>query len=182
MILLAKKRIIKTMNNIQKFDSFLNENNSLQLPDDLTIEYLFTDVNYSDDDMDILSTFFKTNKEFIEPSNPQYCVYSVQDFKTDISKNNRTKYDVLLLADFQIEKIKDNLVKKILSELISQIPVDVSYMGILVKPHTVLDKEKINNAIKNIYTEDKMNKLITHITGFRYIDKVDQYFIWKKQY
>lgn len=174
------------MNNIQKFNSYiennLNENNQFVIPDDITHEYLFTDVNYSDEDMDILATFFDTNKEFIIPSNPQYCVYSIQDFKTDISKNNRTKSDVLLLADYQIEKIKDNLVKKIYNELINQIPTDVSYMNILVKPHTVLDKDKIIESIKGIYNLEKMIQFITQITKFRYVDKTGQHFIWKKQY
>ena len=170
------------MDKIQKFGNFINENNQIQLPEDVTIEYLFTDVNYSDNDMDILATYFKTNKEFISSSNPQYCVYSIQDFKTDISKNNRTKSDVLILADFQIEKIKDNLVKKIISELISQIPTDVSYMNILVKPHSVLDKDKIKKSIENIYTLEKMINLISHMTKFKYIDKTGQHFIWKKQY
>lgn len=169
------------MKDIQKFSNFLNENNN-QLPADITIEYLFTDLGYSDNDMDILASFFKTNNEFITASNPKYCVYSIQDFKTDVSNNNRTKYDVLLLSDSNVEKIKSNLVKKITIELISQIPTDVSYMGILVKPHTVLDKEKITEAIEKIYTEDKMIKFISQISGYRYMDKQSDYFIWKKQY
>lgn len=175
------------MNEIQRFSNYinddkLNENTQFVIPEDITHEYLFTDVNYSDNDMDILSAFFNTNKEFITSTNPQYCVYSIQDFKTDISKNNRTKSDVLILTDFQIEKIKDNLVKKIVSELIGQIPTDISYMNILVKPHTVLDKDKISESIKNIYTLEKMIELITFITKYRYVDKTGQHFIWKKQY
>lgn len=167
---------------IQKFNNYLNENTKYDLPDDIKIEYLFNDINPSDDDMDIIASFFNTNKEFITSKNPQYCVYSVQDFKTDISKNNRTKYDVLILTDFQIDKIKDNLVNKIVTELLSQIPTNISYMNILVKPHTVLDKNKIVESVKNIYNLEKMINLLTHITGYRYIDKTGQHFIWKKQY
>lgn len=170
------------MNNIQKFGNYIKENNAFIIPEDLSIEYLFNDVNYSEDDMDILATFFNTNKEFITSTDSQYCVYSVQDFKTDISKNNRTKSDVLILADFQIEKIKDNLVKKIVSEIIGQIPTDVSYMGILVKPHSVLDKDKIIESVKNIYSLEKMIALITQMTKYRYVDKTGQHFIWKKQH
>jgi len=147
---------IQETNNISErkvtsFEGFmLNEAVDL---DSIDINYLFNDLGYSDGDMDILSSFFDTKVEYIESKNPKYSVYSIMDFNSDILKNNRTKMDVMILADFQLEKMKENINKKIINGVYSNIPEEVDFMGIKLKPTTFFDKTKLKDVIKTLISE-----------------------------
>lgn len=167
------------MDNIKKFSDFEMQKESIDYSE-ISAEYLFSDIGYAQDDMDILADYFKTNVEFIEVKNKDYCVYSINDFKTDITKNNRLKTDVLLLTDLQIEKMKDNVTKKIVSGIYNLIPQEVQYMGVQVSPHTVLDKKRIKDAVVEI-VEKNIIDTISNVTKFSYVEKFgENYFIWKK--
>lgn len=148
---------------------------------DISAEYLFNDIGFANDDMDILASYFKTKEDYIEVTNKDYCIYTITDFNTDILKNNRIKSVVLLLADFQLEKMKNNVTRKILSGIYQQIPQDIEFMGILVKPHTILDKEKLKESIDSIVDNNILN-IVTGVTKFKFDGKFgeDQYFVWKK--
>ena len=145
-IIYDRKSEIETMElqkeniKVTKFSEFDIQNEGIDYKD-LTAEYLFNDIGFANDDMDILAQFFKTKEDYIEVKDQNYCLYTITDFKTDILKNNRVKMGVLLLANFQIEKMKDNVTRKIISGIYKQIPQDIEYMGILVKPHTIMDKK-----------------------------------------
>ena len=183
-ILYDRKSEIETMelqkeNKVTKFSEFDIQNEKVDYKD-LTAEYLFNDIGFANDDMDILSQFFNTKEDYIEVKDKNYCVYSITDFKTDIMKNNRVKMDVLLLANFQMEKMKDNVTRKILSGVYEQIPQDVEYMGILVKPHTIMDKEKLKESIDKIVDKNIVS-IVSNVTKYEYVKEYgDGYHIWKK--
>lgn len=184
-VLYDRKSEIETMGlqkenkNIIKFSEFDSQNEALDYKD-ISAEYLFDDIGYANDDIDILASYFKTKEDYIELKNKDYCLYTITDFKTDIMKNNRVKMDVLLLADFQIEKMKDNVTRKVITGIYEQIPQDVEYMGILVKPHTILDKEKLKDSIESIVDKHILN-IISSVTKYQYEDKYgESYHIWKK--
>jgi hypothetical protein len=170
----------KENKNIIKFSEFDKQNEALDYKD-ISAEYLFDDIGFANDDIDILASYFKTKEDYIEVKNKDYCIYTITDFKTDIMKNNRVKMDVLLLADFQLEKMKDNVTRKILSGIYEQIPQDVEYMGVLVKPHTILDKEKLKESIDIIVDKHIIN-IISNVTKYHFESKYgeDKYYIWKK--
>jgi len=183
-ILYDRKSEIETMklqkeNKITKFSEFDTQNEGIDYKD-LTAEYLFDDIGYANDDMDILAQFFKTKEDYIEVQDKDYCVYSVTDFKTDIMKNNRVKMDVLLLANFQLDKMKDNVTRKILSGVYEKIPQDVEYMGILVKPHTIMDKAKLKESVDSIVDKNIVS-IVSNVTKYEYVQEYgDGYHIWKK--
>lgn len=184
-VILDKKSEIETMalseNKIIRFDKFINESVITLEGDDLTIEYLFTDLEYSEDDKDILSTFFKTKPEYIDSKNPKYSVYSVTDFQADVQKNNRVYFDVMILSEHQLNKMKENIIKKIVSGVLSKIPSEIDYMGIRVKPLTLMDKEKLRESVEKLVTIQEVIDLLTKLTKFTYVNKYgEEHHIWKK--
>lgn len=184
-LLLDKKSEIETKeingmneNKIIKYTEFENLIEAIDYKE-ISAEYLFDDIGYANDDMDILSSLFNVKEDYIEIKNKDYCLYTITDFSTNIMKNNRTKMDVLLLADFQIQKMKENVLRKILGGLYNKIPEEVSYMGILIKPHTVLDKEKIKESVGKIIDKNILS-IISNITNYQYVKEYGNYHVWKK--
>lgn len=183
--ILDKKSEVETMklseNKIVKFNEFINESAIVLNSDDITVEYLFTDMEYSEDDKDILSTFFKTKPEYIESKNPKYCVYSITDFQADVLKNNRISLDAMILSEFQIGKMKENVIKKIVSGSLSQIPEQIDFMGIRIKPLTLMDKGKLKESVEKLIGTQEVLNLITKLTNYQFVDKYgEDYYIWKK--
>lgn len=162
---------------IIKFNNFLNE--SLNF-DDITIDYLYNDVNHTTEEMDIIATHFNTRKEYIKSKNPKYNTYTVTDFKTDVLNNSRTSFDVLILDVYQINTMKENLVKHIISGIYSNIPQEVEYMGVKIKLHSVIDKQSIKDSIKSMITEKEILDLISKLTQYVYDNKYGNCYIWKK--
>jgi len=187
-IIFDRKSEIETMKLLQtesktvtRFNEFEQLKEAIDYSD-INAEYLFNDIGYANDDMDILAAYFKTKEDYIEVKNKDYCLYAITDFQTDISQNNRTQKDVLLIADFQLEKMKDNVTRKILSGIYQQIPQDIQYMGILVKPLTIMDKEKLKESIDSIVDKNILN-IIAGVTKYTFDSKYgdsDTYYIWKK--
>lgn len=173
---LSKRKVSER--KVSSFEGFML-NESIDL-DSIDIKYLFNDLGYSDDDMDILSSYFKTKVEYIESKNPKYCVYSIMDFNSDILKNNRTRMDVMILADFQLEKMKENINKKILNGVYSNVPEEVDFMGIKLKPTTFFDKSKLKDVVKTLISEKEIVNLISKLTKFTFDKKYGEYYIWKK--
>jgi len=184
-ILYDRKSEIETMElqkeskTITKFSEFELQNEAMDYGD-ISAQYLFDDIGFANDDVDILASYFKTKEDYIELKDQNYCLYTITDFKTDITRNNRVKMDVMILADFQIEKMKDNVTRKILSGVYEQIPQDIEYMGILVKPHTILDKEKLKESVDLIVDKNIIN-IISAVSKYNYEAKYgENYHIWKK--
>lgn len=172
------KSELTTEKKVIKYDNFLNESVNY---DDISVEYLFNDIGYSDDDKDIIADFYDTKNEFVKSEDPKYNVYSVVDFKGDILKNNRTSFKVLLLADYQITKMKQNIIKKIVNGILNKIPEQVEYMGVKVKPHTVIDKGKIVESLDQLVKEEDILKLISKLTKYDMEkEKAGEHFLWKK--
>ena len=150
---------IQEQMSVRKFSNFEYQKESIDYKE-LSAEYLFNGIGITTDGVGTLSSYFKTNPEYIELSNPEYCVYSITDFKSDILKNNRIRLDVLLLDSKQVEKMEENILNKIISGIYNLIPKEVTYMGIIIDPHTVLDKQKIKDAVTNIVKKNIMMNTI----------------------
>ena len=164
--------------NITKFSSFDYQKESIDYKD-ISAEYLFNGIGITNDAIGVLSTYFKTDPEYIDSLNVDYCVYSITDFKTDILKNNRVRLDVLLLDEEQLKKMKENVSNKIISGLYNQIPQEVTYMGIAVNVHTVLDKQKIKDSVNEIVDKNIID-IISNITKYNFIENYNkEYYIWK---
>lgn len=165
--------------SITKFSQFEYQKESFDY-NEFSSEYLFNDIPTSDNDEDIIASFFNVNKEFVETLDKEYNVYTISDFKTDISKNNRVKSNVLILNDEQITKMKENVVNKVLSGIYNQIPQTIQYCNIQINPHTVLDKKRIKDSIVSII-DNKIIEIISNVTKYVYVDKFGDNLIWKKQ-
>lgn len=166
-----------TEKKIIKFGEFVNEGVDYS---SLGIEQVFGDIGYSENDKDILAQYFKTREEFIDSKDAKYCVYTITDFKTDITKNNRTTFDSLILEENKVIKMQGNIINKIISETYAQIPDETIYLNIKVKTHSLLDKDKLNDAIENIITIKKTIEILTSMTGYEYCEKFGSHHIWKK--
>lgn len=162
---------------IIKYNEFLNESINLN---NINIDELYKDVNYSDEDMDIISSYFNTRKDYIKSKNPKYNTYTVTDFKLDVLNNNRTSFDVLILEEYQINTMIDNVVNNLTVGIYSVIPQDIEYNGIKIKLHSVIDKNGIKESIKSLVTEQDIIELISNLTKYVYDNKYGNYHIWKK--
>jgi len=166
-----------TEKKIIKYNDFLNESINLN---NINIDELYSDVNHSDEDMDIIASHFNTRKDYIKSKNPKYNTYTVTDFKLDVLDNNRTSFDVLLLDEYQINTMKDNIVKNLISGIYSVIPQDIEYNGIKIKLHSVIDKQGIKESTKTMITEKEIIELVSDLTKYIYDNKYGNYHIWKK--
>ena len=166
-----------TEKKIIKYNDFLNESINLN---NINIDELYSDVNHSDEDMDIIASHFNTRKDYIKSKNPKYNTYTVTDFKLYVLDNNRTSFDVLLLDEYQINTMKDNIVKNLISGIYSVIPQDIEYNGIKIKLHSVIDKQGIKESIKTMVTEKEIIELVSDLTKYVYDNKYGNYHIWKK--
>jgi len=167
---ISEKKIIK-------FDNFINESFNFN---EISIDYMFSDIEYSDNDMDIISDFFKTRPEYISSKNAKYNTYTVTDFKLDVLRNNRVNFDVLILSDNQILKMISNTVRYIVSGLYSKIPKNVEYMGIEIKPHTFMDKSSLKDSVSKLISKEDIINYITTISKYTFESKYGDYYIWKK--
>jgi len=184
-IILDKKSEVETKklseNTVIRFSQFLNESAIVLEGDDITAEYLFADLEYSEEDKDIIASFFKTKPEYVDSKNSKYCVYSITDFQADVLKNNRVSFDAMIISKHQIMKMKENIVKKIVSGVFTQIPEQIDYMGIRIKPHTLMEKSKLKEAVDSLVQEKQILDLITKVSSFTYVNKYgEDYYIWKK--
>jgi len=80
----------------------------------------------------------------------------------------------------QIEKMKENLIKKIVSGVFAQIPNEIDYMGIRVKPHTLMNKSKLKEAVEKLVIDQQILDLVTKLTNYKFVSKYGDYYIWKK--
>jgi hypothetical protein len=96
-------------------------------------------------------------------------------------KNNRVSLDAMILSEFQINKMKENVVKKIISGIFTQIPEQIDYMGIRIKPHTLMDKGKLKESVEKLIGTQEVLNLVTKISGYTFANKYgEDYYIWKK--
>ena len=178
---LSEKEKVLSENKVKKFTQFLNEAAIVLESDDMTAEYLFNELEYSEDDKDILADYFKTKQEYIESKNSKYCVYSITDFQADVLKNNRVALEAMILSQHQIDKMKENVIKKIISGIFTQIPEQIDYMGIRIKPHTMMDKAKLKESVEKLVGTQEVLNLVTKISSFTFASKFgEDYYIWKK--
>lgn len=168
---------LTTEKKIVKFNDFLNESITF---DDVNIDYLYTDVNFSDEDMDIIAAAFDTRKDYIKSKNAKYNSYGVTDFKADVMKNNRTSFDVLILDEDQVSQMIENLVKHTVSGLYASIPQEIEYQGLKVKLPSMVDKQSIKDSVKTMITQQNVLDLVTKLTQYEFEKKYGNYFLWKK--
>ncbi len=168
-------------NSVKRFSQFLNEAAIVLDDKEISAEYLFNELEYSEDDKDLLASYFKTKVEYVESKNPKYCVYSITDFQADVLKNNRVALEAMILSQHQVDKMKENVVKKVVSGMYVQIPEQIDFMGLRIKPHTLMDKGKLKESIEKLIGTQEVLNLVTTISGFSYAEKFgEDYFIWKK--
>jgi len=87
----------------------------------------------------------------------------------------------MILSEFQLNKMKENIIKKIVSGIFTQIPEQIDYMGIRIKPHTLMEKSKLKEAVDSLVQEKQILDLITKVSSFTYVNKYgEDYYIWKK--
>jgi len=183
--ILDKKSEVETMalseNKIVKFNQFINESAIVLNSDDITVEYLFTDMEYSEDDKDILATFFKTKQEYIDSKNPKYCVYNITDFQADVLKNNRVSLEAMILSEVQLGKMKENVINKIVSGSLAQVPEQIDFMGVRIKPLSLMDKGKLKESVEKLIGTQEIVDLVTKLTKYTFVNKYgEDYYIWKK--
>jgi hypothetical protein len=172
-------KLQENMNTIKKFSEFEYQTESMNY-NEFTIEYLYNDVNTDGDNSDIVASYFNVNKEFVDVLDKKYSVYTITDFKTDITHNNRVKTNVLILNKEQLDKMKENVVNKILSAMYNQIPQTVQYCNIQINPHTVLDKKRIKESVADIINK-KIIDIVSNVTKYSYVNQYgEDYYIWKK--
>jgi len=168
-------------NTVKRFSQFLNESAIVLEGDDITVEYLFDGLEYSEEDRDLIASFFKTKVEYVDSKNPKYSVYSITDFQTDVLKNNRIAFDAMILSELQLNKMKENVIKKIVSGIFTQIPEQIDYMGIRIKPHTLMDKTKLKESVEKLVTIKEVMNLVTKLTQYTFVNKYgEDRYIWKK--
>ncbi|MFW6225759.1 MAG: hypothetical protein ACOC3V_02215, partial [bacterium] len=63
----------------------------------------------------------------------------------------------------------------------SEIPEHIDYMGVRVKPHTLMDKGVLKESVEKLVTTEEVVNVLTKLTKYNYIDKYGNYYLWKKQ-
>jgi hypothetical protein len=105
----------------------------------------------------------------------------VTDFKADVTQNNRIITEVILLDNNNMDKIKKNVNNKIVSGLYSKIPDEVDYMDVRIKPHSVIDKKMIRDAIDGMIEVNDIVKVIAQLSGFKFDKIYGNYYLWTRR-
>jgi hypothetical protein len=175
-----KETINLTERTIINYSMFDKISESVKISD-VSMDYMFNDLSFSEEEKNILASFFNTKPELVVLKNSKYNIYGITDFKTDISYNNRVSIEALILDTNNIDKIKKNINNKIISGIYAKIPDEIDYMNVRIKPHSVIDKNMISDAINGLIVVDDITSVIEQLSGFEYIKLYGNYHIWKKK-
>jgi hypothetical protein len=179
-ISLSKKNVL-TEGRLFNFGQFNMINEAITF-DGIQVQYLFQDLEFiQEDDIDILVDHYKTKKDFIKVIDAKYNVYQITDFNADVLNNHRITFDVLLLTDEHIEFMKQNIIEILLNGIYVQIPTNVDFMGVRIKPHSVLNKDKIKDAVNTLIVEKDIIDLLSKLTQYTYETKYGNYHFWIKK-
>lgn len=148
---------------------------------DVTLDFLFSDLSFSEQDKTLLAEYYNTKPELVTLKNPKYNLYSITDFKTDVAQNNRIITEVILLDTNNMDKIKKNVGNKIVSGLYAKIPDEVDYMDVRIKPHSVIDKKMIKDAIDGMIEMNDIVKVIAQLSGFVFDKLYGNYYMWRRR-
>lgn len=175
------KKNKKTQKNINKR---INDNNQLyemNIPK-IEIDNIFYDLaNITDMYIEAISSYYKTQKEFIDIIDREKFIFRVYDISGDIMKNNRAFFDICLLDVDNFNRVKDNIIEIAIYEFCENLPKELEIFNIFFNVLDYVDKEKIKEKVTNDLTEEQIINIISSLIEFNFDNKFGDFYIWIKK-
>ena len=166
---------------LKTFDKFFNINEKLNLTDITKQDFIY-DLHSADEDYtDVLVKYFNLNKYYIEIEDAKNHLFNLNDIEGDILNNNRVKFKAVVFKDFDMNVIKNNMVKWCLNTYYEKVSETIEILGIQVNPVNFINKTELKYTFENNITMDEVIKTISELYEFNYGGTLDGYYIWSKK-
>lgn len=126
----------------------------------------------------IIVDYYKTYIQYIDLMDKKKHLYKVNDMSGDILGTEKVVFKCFIFDKEDIENIRENLVTFAMSEFYSDIPDSLNVFGIMMKPLSFIDKEKVKYSFQQTITFDTTINVISTLGKMTYETETNGYYIW----
>jgi hypothetical protein len=163
------------------FDKYFKINETLNLTDIEQTDFIY-DLHSADEDYtDVLVKYFNINKTYIEIEDAKKHLFKLNDIEGDILNNNRVKFSAIVFKDYDVNVIKNNMVKYCLNKYYEKVSQTIDILGIQVNPVNFINKTELKYTFENNITVEEVIKTISLLYSYNYGGVLDGYYIWSKK-
>ena len=169
--------MINEINSIKKFTEWapLYE---FQIPNVKLDEFFYNIKLATSKYTKTLVDYFKTYEQYIDLIDKKKHQYKINDMSGDILGTEKVVFKCSIFDKEDIENIRENLVTFALSEFYSDIPDSLNVFGIMMKPLSFIDKEKVKYSFQQTITFDTTINVISTLGNMIYDNEFNGYYIW----
>lgn len=122
---------------------------------------------------------YNTYKQYIDVLNKKTHQFKLNDITGDILNNNRVVMMVYCFHDYEIDKIRENLIKYCMSTFYNQLPQQMEIFGSIISPISLINKDELKKVFEERYTKELTIKIISALTKTAYDGKQNEFYLWK---
>ena len=168
---------MKEILNITKFTEW-SPLNEFQIPN-VKLEEFFYNIKLAGPKYKkSLVDYYKSYDQYIDLMDKKKHQYKVNDLTGDILGSERVVFKCFIFDKEDIENIRENLVTFALSEFYNDIPDSLNVFGIMMKPLSFIDKDKVKYSFQQTITFDTTLNVISTLGGMTYENEFNGYHIW----
>jgi hypothetical protein len=168
---------MKETYNIQKFTEW-NSLKEFQIPNVKLEEFFYNIKLAANKYTKALVNYYKTYDQYVDLMDKKKHLYKINDLSGDILGSERVVFKSMIFDKEDIENIRENLVTFALSEFYGDIPDSLNVFGIIMKPLSFIEKDKVKYSFQQTITFDTALNVISTLGGMTYENEVNGYYIW----
>ena len=163
--------------NITKFTEW-SSLNEFQIPNVKLDEFFYNIKLAGPKYTKTLVDYYKSYEQYIDLMDKKKHQYKINDLSGDILGTERVVFKCSIFDKEDIENIRENLVTFALSEFYNDIPDSINVFGIMTKPLSFIDKEKVKYSVQQTITFDTTLNVISTLGEMTYENEFNGYYIW----
>ena len=163
--------------NITKFTEW-SSLNEFQIPNVKLDEFFYNIKLAGNKYTKTLIDYYKTHEQYVDLIDKKKHLYKLNDMSGDILGTEKVVFKSSIFDKEDIENIRENLVTYALSEFYHDIPDSLNVFGIITKPLSFIDKEKVKYTFQQTITFDTTLNVISTLGEMTYENEFNGYYIW----
>jgi hypothetical protein len=168
---------MKETYNVQKFTEWSHVQ-EFQIPNVKLDEFFYNIKLAGPKYTKALVDYYKTYDQYVDLMDKKKHRYKINDLSGDILGSERVVFKCMIFDKEDIENIRENLVTFALSEFYGDIPDSLNVFGIIMKPLSFIEKDKVKYSFQQTITFDTTLNVISTLGGMTYENEVNGYYIW----
>jgi len=129
----------------------------------------------------VLVAYYKTYMEYIDLTDKTKHIFRVNDMTGDVLNNNRISYDVMIFDEADLQTIIKNTVDYSIGEFYNSLPNTIDVFGNVMNPSSFINKDELRDVFNGQLPEKSIIDIISGVTGFKYDNKYNTYYIWNNK-